>query len=112
MEILVNWIISAVAIFATSYLLPGVHLENFVTALVVAIVLGIINAFIKPVILILTLPITLLTLGLFTLVINALLVMLVGEVVPGFKIDGFVWALIFSILLSIINVFLNTLKSK
>lgn len=112
MEILVNWIISAVAIFATSYLLPGVHLENFVTALVVAIVLGIINAFIKPVILILTLPITLLTLGLFTLVINALLVMLVGEVVPGFQIDGFIWALIFSILLSIINIFLNTLKSK
>ena len=112
MEILVNWIISAVAVFATSYLLPGVHLENFVTALIVAIVLGIINAVIKPVIVILTLPINILTLGLFTLVINALLVMLVSRIVPGFQIDGFVWALIFSILLSIINVFLNTLKSK
>jgi len=106
MGILINWFLSALAIFVAAYVLPGVDLESFVTALVVAVVLGVINAFIKPVILILTLPINILTLGLFTFVINALVILLVSAVVPGFKVDGFLWALIFSILLSVINIIL------
>lgn len=106
MGILINWFLSALAIFVAAYVLPGVDLESFVTALVVAVVLGVINAFIKPVILILTLPINILTLGLFTFVINALVILLVNAVVPGFKVDGFLWALIFSILLSVINIIL------
>ncbi len=110
MAILFSWIISALAIIASAYLLPGVHVDGFTTALVVALVLGIINAIIKPVLVILTLPINILTLGLFTLVINALLVLLTAAIVPGFKVDGFWWALIFGVVLSLINGFLNSLS--
>lgn len=108
MTILINWILSAIVILVASQILPGVHVTGFVAALTVALVLGIINAIIKPVIVILTLPINILTLGLFTLVINAALVMLTSAIVPGFRVDGFLWALIFSILLSVINMVLHT----
>lgn len=108
MNILINWILSAVVILVVSQILPGVHVSGFVAALTVALVLGIINAIIKPVIIILTLPINILTLGLFTLVINAALIMLTSAIVPGFRVDGFLWALAFSILLSIINMALHT----
>lgn len=107
MGILINWVISALAILVTAYILPGVHLSGFTTALVVAIVLGIINAVIKPILIILTLPINILTLGLFTLVINAVIIIITSNLVPGFKVDGFLWALLFSIVLSIINSFLH-----
>lgn len=107
MSLIINWLISAVAIIITSYLLPGVRLAGFTTALIVAVVLGIINAVIKPILLILTLPINILTLGLFTLVINALIIMLAANIVPGFRVDGFWWALLFSIILSIINSLLH-----
>lgn len=94
-------------IVAAAYLLPGVHIAGFTTALVAALVLGIINAVLKPILVFLTLPINILTLGLFTLVINALLIMLATFIVPGFVVDGFGWALLFSILLSVINAFLH-----
>jgi putative membrane protein len=109
MKILINWIISAMVIFIVAYILPGVHVLNFVSALAVALVLGILNAFIKPVLLILTLPITILTLGLFALILNAVLILVVGMVVPGFKVDGFLWAFIFGIVLSVANAFVNHL---
>lgn len=112
MGILISWVVSALAILAASYLLSGVHVDSFVTALVVALVLGVINAFLKPILLILTLPINILTLGLFTFVINALLIILVTNLVPGFIVDGFWWALIFSVVLSIINSFLGTLNKS
>ena len=107
MGILINWIVSALAILAAAYLLPGVHVTSFIAALVAAVVLGIINAIIKPVLLILTLPINILTLGLFTFVINALVILLAANLVPGFSVDSFWWALIFSVVLSIINSFLH-----
>ncbi len=110
MTILINWVISAMVIFLVAYILPGVSVENFVSALAVALVLGILNAFIKPVLLILTLPITILTLGLFTLVLNALLILLASAVVPGFSVNGFLWALIFGIVLSIANTFIHLLR--
>ncbi len=110
MEILINWIISALAILAAAYILPGVHVTSFVTALVTAVVLGIINAALKPILIILTLPINILTLGLLTFVINALVIILTANLVPGFKVYGFWWALIFSIVLSIINSFLHSLN--
>lgn len=103
MSIIINWVISAIAIIITGYLLPGVHISGFGTALVTAVVLGIINAFIKPVLILLTLPVNILTLGLFTFVINALIILLVSNLVSGFKVDGFWWALLFSIILSIVN---------
>lgn len=110
MSIVINWVISAIVILIASQILPGVHVDNFINALIVAVVLGIINAFIKPVILIFTLPINILTLGLFTFVINALLVMLTSYIVKGFVVDGFLWALIFSIVLSLINIVLDKFK--
>ncbi len=107
MNIIINWLVSAVTILIAAYLLPGVHVESFIAALATAVVLGIINLLIKPLLILLTLPITILTLGLFTLVINALLILLASSIVPGFKVDGFWWALIFSIVLSLINSFAN-----
>lgn len=107
MGILINWIVSALAILAAAYLLPGVHVTSLVSALVAAVVLGIINAVLKPILLILTLPINILTLGLFTFVINALIILLAANLVPGFSVDGFWWALIFSVVLSIINSFFH-----
>lgn len=112
MEILINWLISAFAIIISAYILPGVHVSGFTAALVTAVVLGIINAVIKPVIIILTLPITVITLGLFTLVINAFVILLASSIVPGFRVDGFWWALIFSIVLSLVNSFLHQLRKR
>lgn len=109
MSILINWIVSALAILVASYILQGVHVDSFGVAFVVAVVLGIINAVIKPILIILTLPINILTLGLFTFIINGLIIILTAKLVPGFRVDGFWWALAFSIVLSIINSFLHSL---
>lgn len=109
MNLIIKWLIAAVAIVLTSYLLPGVVLTGFWTAVLLALVLGIINAVIKPILLILTLPINILTLGLFTLVINALLILLSSKIVVGFSVDGFWTALWFSIILSLVGFFLNQL---
>ncbi|HSX40236.1 MAG TPA: phage holin family protein [Candidatus Saccharimonadales bacterium] len=111
MNILISWVLSAVVIMVSAYLLPGVHVSSFLAALVTAVVLGIINAIIKPVLLLLTLPINIVTLGLFTFVINALLILLTSSIVPGFKVDGFLWALIFGIVLSLLNSFINQFNS-
>lgn len=108
MNTLITLLLSSIAVFVTSQILPGVHINSFLTAVVVAIVLGFINAFIRPVIFLLTLPINILTLGLFTLVIIGGLVMLVTYIVPGFVVDSFWWALAFAIVLAIINSFLDS----
>ncbi len=102
MKLFVHWIVSALAIIVAAYLIPGVHV-TILSALVLAIVLGIINIFLKPIILLITLPITIVTLGLFSLVINALLIMLAAMIVPNFSVDGFWWALLFSLVLSLVN---------
>lgn len=109
MKILVNLIVSAIAVFVAAYVIPGVAVSSFVVALVAAVVLGIVNSILKPVLLLLTLPITVLTFGLFALVINAAMVLLVAQFVPGFSVGGFVPALLFSLVLSIISSFLNKL---
>lgn len=109
LNMLLTLLISTIAVFVTANILPGVRIEGWTTALVVAIVLGIVNAFIRPLIFILTLPINILTLGLFTFVIIGLLVMLVSSIVPGFYVDGFWWALAFALVLAIINGFLDSL---
>lgn len=109
MGIFVNLLVSGLAVFVSAYVLPGVHVDSFVTATIVAVVLGIVNAVLKPILLLLTLPINILTLGLFTFVINAVLVLLVSAVVPGFTVASFWWALGFSLVLSIVNSFLHSL---
>ena len=107
MNILLNWLISAIVIFVMAYVLPGVHIESFTTALAVAVVLGIMNVVIKPILFILTLPVTVLTLGLFMFVINAVLIILTSKLVPGFTVDGFWWAMLYSILISVVSAFLR-----
>ena len=102
MNHITHWVVSAVAEGLAAYLLPGVTV-TLLGALVLAVVLGLINALIKPLVFILTLPINIITLGLFSLVINALLVMLAAYVVPGFSVAGFWSAFWFAILLSLIN---------
>lgn len=100
---IVGWILNALAILATAYLLPGVYLDGFVVALLLSFVLGLVNIFIKPLVLLLTLPATILTLGIFIFVINALMILLADAIVPGFGVENFWWALLFSVVLSAFN---------
>lgn len=108
MQLLLNWILSAVVIAVAAFILPGVTVDNVAALLVAAVVLGVINAIIKPIVLLLTLPLNILTFGLLTFVINALLVLLASAIVPGFTVTGFWWALLFSIVVSLITTFLYT----
>ena len=100
MNIILRIIISAVVAFGLSYILSGVHIQSFVSALILAVVLGLLN-----ILIILTLPITIFTFGLFLFVINALIILLAAKFVNGFRVDGFWWALLFSLLLSILTSF-------
>lgn len=100
-----TWILSALAIGITAYVLPGVE-ATAVGALIAAIVIAFLNIFIKPLIVFLTLPINIVTLGLFTIVINAVIVMLAGMIVPGFGVQGFVTAVICSIVLAVVQMIL------
>ncbi len=111
MGILINLVIQTVAVFITSQIIPGVKVDGWFAAVVTAVAIGVINMTIKPLIVIFTLPVNILTLGLFTFVINALMVMLVSRIVPGFSVDGFWPALWFSIVLSLVSYFLSSLKS-
>ncbi|CAN5697570.1 phage holin family protein [soil metagenome] len=111
MKLFLHWLISAIAIGIAAYVLPGVTVTP-VGALVLAIVLGIMNIFIKPIVKLLALPLTILTLGLFSLVINALFVLLAAVIVPGFGVAGFWSAFFFAIILSLINAFFNAVGEK
>lgn len=112
MAILLNWLLSTIVILVGAYIIPGAAVSSFVAALFAALIIGIINSFIRPIILLLTLPINILTLGLFTLVINALLIMLAAAISPGFSVDGFFTALLFSIVLFVLNVVVEGIFKK
>jgi putative membrane protein len=103
MNLILNILVSAVAVLVTGRLLTGVTVNGFGTAILVAVVLGVVNAVLGPILLFLTLPINVLTLGLFTFVIIAGLVMLVAAIVPGFKVASFWWALGFAFVLALVN---------
>jgi putative membrane protein len=103
MKTLINFIVSALAIFVTAYLLPGVHVTGYATYFIVAIVLAAINIFLKPILKLLTLPLSIVTLGLFSIVLNALLVMLADRLVPGFSVDSFLTAILFGLVLSVVS---------
>ena len=109
MYIIINILVSAVAVLVTGRLLSGVTIDGFGTAVAVAVVLGIVNAVLGPLLLVLTLPINILSLGLFTFVIIAGLVMLVAAMVPGFKVASFWWALGFALVLAVVNSALHSL---
>lgn len=102
MGFLIRLFFTWIAIIIASYVLPGIHVTDFISALIAAAVLALLNTFVKPLLVILTIPITILTLGLFLLVINALIVMMGAKLVPGFTVDSFWWALGFSLLVSLI----------
>lgn len=95
-----DWIFLTLIIMVVAFLLPGVQVISFVAALTTAMILGILNALFKPFLILLTLPINFLTLGLFTLIINAVLIMIVDLLVPGFMVVNFGYALVFSIFVS------------
>lgn len=103
MNSIIKFFLTGLAVLLTAYLLPGVHVENYGQALLVAFVLSIANVIVKPILILFTIPLTVLSLGLFLLVINALIILMVDYFVPGFSVDGFWWALAFSLILSVFN---------
>lgn len=103
MNLILRILLSAIAVVILAYILPGVGIDSYVTAIIVAIVLSLLNLIVKPILIILTLPITILTLGLFLLIINAAIILLASNIVSGFHIDSIWWALLFSLLLSFLQ---------
>jgi putative membrane protein len=104
---IIHSLVVALALWVTAYILPGVHVASYQALAIAAIVLGLVNAVIRPVLTILTLPITILTLGLFYLVVNGLTFMLAAQLVPGFSVDGFWWSVLGALLVSIISSFVG-----
>ena len=112
MKFLAQLIVSALAVIVCSMILPGVHVDNAITAIIVAAVLAFLNTIVKPVLVILTIPITLVTMGIFLLVINAFIIMLAGKIVDGFHVDGFWIALLFSLLLSLVTAVFEAIANR
>lgn len=106
----VSFIISALAIYLTALILPGINIPDLYHALLVAIIFFIINTFVKPILKILTFPITLLTFGLFSIILNIGLILIVSRIIPEFQIDGIFWAFVFSIVYSLINTVLSKIS--
>ncbi len=106
---IIKFIVNGFAVYATAYLLSGVTVSGFKVALIVALVLAALNILIKPILLILSLPVTILTLGLFTFIIDALMVILATKIVPGFNVDSFLTAVVFSVVMTILSYILHKL---
>lgn len=102
MSLLLVWILNAVSLLIVAYILPGITVASFGSALIAALVLGLLNALVKPVLILLTLPITIVTLGLFLLVLNALMFWFAGSILKGFHVAGFGWALLGALIFSIV----------
>lgn len=103
MNFIIRLLISTVAVIVSAYLLPGVSVDSFLTAILVAIILSLLNVIVKPILIVLTIPFTIVTLGLFLLVINAVIILLASSLITGFAVDNFWYALLFSIVLSLVN---------
>jgi putative membrane protein len=101
MNFLLKVLVSSFAVLISAYLLPGVSVDGYITAIIVALVIAILNSLLRPVLIVLTIPITFFTFGLFLLVINAFIIIIASKFVDGFSVNGFWWALFFSIILSI-----------
>ena len=98
---LIRWVIYAFLIVLVSWIVPGIEVDNFISAMFVCVIMALINTFIKPILQVITMPVNILTLGLFSFIINALMLMLAGLVAPGFEVEGFMSALLGSLLLSL-----------
>lgn len=112
MKFLAQLVVSALAVIVTSLLMPGVKIDGPLTALVVAAVLSFLNSIVKPLLVILTIPITLFTLGFFLLIINAIIIMIASHLVHGFEVSGFWTALFFSIVLTLVTYIFNSFTQK
>jgi putative membrane protein len=102
-KFLLRLLISSVAVLLVASVLKGIHVDGFTNALIVAAILAVLNALLKPMLILLTIPVTVMTFGLFLLVINTIIILIADWMVPAIHIDGFWWAMLFSILLSIVN---------
>jgi putative membrane protein len=100
---LLKVIVGAISVFLADFLLTGVQVSSWLSALVLVVVIILLNFTVKPLLVLLTLPLSVITLGLFLLVINAIVILLAAEVTPGFTVDGFWWAMAFALILSVIN---------
>lgn len=109
MKLIIKLLISSFAVVVLSKLLNGVNVDAYTTAIIVAVVISLLNLFVKPILVILTLPITIVTLGLFLLVVNALIILLADKLIDGFSVNGIWTAILFSILLSILQSILHSL---
>jgi putative membrane protein len=107
MVLIIKWLIMTASVMIAAYVIPGVTVRSFFSALWVALFLGIVNMLLKPFLILITLPINILTLGLFTFVINGVIILLASSIVKGFQVSGFWIAVLFSIVLSIINYLMN-----
>jgi putative membrane protein len=103
MRFILNLLLTGLAALLVAYILPGAHIATFGTALLLALVLAILNAIVRPILILLTIPVTILTLGLFLIVIDTLIILLASALLGGFQVDGFLWALLFSVLLSLVS---------
>jgi len=112
MYMILKWILFALAVMFTAWIVPGISVAGLGSALIVVVIMALINIFIRPLLVFITLPINFLTLGLFTFVINALLLMLAGYIAPGFQVEGFMSALIGSLILSLIGLVINMVNDK
>lgn len=112
MNFIIKLLLSALAVYLTALILPGVSIKNYVTAIAVAIIIGLLNVFVKPILILLTIPVTVITLGLFLFVINAGIILLSSYLMNGFNVDGFWWALLFSFVLSIFSEILGGFTSN
>jgi len=114
MKFIIKLIVSTLAVLITAMLLPGVHIEdnNFFTAVCVAVVLAFLNAIVKPILILLTIPVTIFSFGLFILVINAVIILWASKIVNGFHVDNFWKALLFSLILSLVTWILEAIQGK
>ena len=112
MRLLVQWLISTLAVLVSAYLLPGVYVESFMTAVIVALVLGCLNAFVKPLMILLALPAVIFSFGLFLFVINTFMIIITDHLVDGFHVRSFGWALLFSMVLWLVTSVFNAIQRR
>ena len=107
MHLLLRWLLNTLALFVVVYLVPNFYARDWVALAIAALVLGLLNAIVRPILFVLTLPLTIVTLGLFLLILNAIMLEITDAIVPGFEIDGFGWAIVGAIVLSLVSLVTN-----
>ena len=112
MNLIIRLLITAAVAYGLTYVLEAVNIADFKTAIIFSLVLGLLNAIVKPILVLLTIPVTIFTLGLFLLIINAVIILVADKLIPGFSVDGFWWALIFSLVLSVVSGIVSSLLKR